>query len=58
VRGQEIRGIVVLIRQAIKRTIDGPEDQPPPGVLETLTVRGPYRDFDARDDVVFTPHIK
>ena len=42
VRDQEIRGMVVLIRQAIKWTLDGPEDEPPSGVLQTLTVREPY----------------
>ena len=41
VRDREIRGMVVLIRQALKWTLDGPED-PPSGVLETLTVREPY----------------
>ena len=39
---REIRGMVVLIRQAIKWTLDGPEDEPPSGALWTLAVKQPY----------------
>jgi hypothetical protein len=42
VRDLEIHGMVVLIRPALKWTLDGPEDEPPSGVLQTLTGREPY----------------
>src|SRR2546423_3395588 len=34
--------MVVLIRQAVKWTLEGPEDEPPSGVLWTLAVKEPY----------------
>ena len=51
VEDREIRGVVVLVRQAIKWTLDGPEDEPPSGVLQVMTVRQPYPLKPTQSDV-------